>query len=1156
MSLIDHPNAIKAHCSFVVDHNLWVVMPFMAEGSCLHLMKIHYPDGFDEPAICSILKETLKALDYLHQQGHIHRDVKAGNILLDSNGVVKLADFGVSACMFETGDRQRSRNTFVGTPCWMAPEVLQPGSGYNSKADIWSFGITALELAHGHAPFSKYPPMKVLLMTIQNAPPGLDYDRDKKFSKLFKEMIAMCLVKDQMKRPTAEQLLKHSFFKNAKPPEHSVKNLFTDLPPLWQRVKAIQLKDAAQLALKKMPSAEQEALSQSEYQRGVSAWNFDIDDLKAQALLLRDDDDIQEGKDENDSNKTTTSSKDIDEHKSSTDSDILPVEGQGNTNQDEFSSSDSLKGKGKIAGSIIVEPSGQEKLNFKTNGINNDIVPHVIEKDRQAKIKAPVRSRQTQSGPLVPNAVLGHSPPERWYTSDRGDNENVAASEKPKIEVRKAPSFSGPLMLPNRASANSLSAPIKSSGGFRDSLDEKSKANLVQIKGRFSVTSENLDLVKVWISCNCMFIKCIIAANLLYILQDIPLTSVPRRSQGSPLRKSASVGEWVFEPKQVPTNHPIKDFGSTCLPASAIMPHLQNLLQQTSLQQELIASLLNSLPPNEADATQNGKLIPLPHGSEMNGIVAETPASQRERLLLSKVSELQARMMNLTFELTAEKLKYIRLQQQLNSLSGPEQNGGQREEGACICWRRYQSTTTNKYKYIIDLNLRGRCSCSNFSCLWPPWQMKLRLDLLDWSFFRFGDAMLTRAELSHDAPFAAAIGASILSSRWRIPSAQRCLISANEEQGRILLDPNKLGKEKPQGRVKAWTWVLTRNGEGMFLGGHAKEVRCNSSEEVEALVLIQGVLLAKEMQYWEFILETNSTMVEVSELLHEKLISAMFSKFGSLQKKKKKKKKKKGSLASRKGFWKQKQKRTLFNFHRHSPNLPLGFPFMAAASPTVSSPPYSTASPSNAPEVKRVGTHNGSFHCDEALGCFMIRLTSKFCNAHIVRTRDPQVLEDLDAVLDVGGIYDPIRDRYDHHQKGFEEVFGYGFSTKLSSAGLVYKSLPLPPLRNPSISVHQDGKGGLHSDGTLRSKREHGVPAGHREPKAEVDDEGGGCGMLATRKEGRGDTYLAGSTIPFDSHEELTMRGYHIVPGVVDVGMFRSVAVAEGAESSDHVDGR
>lgn len=93
----------------------------------------------------------------------------------------------------------------------------------------------------------------------------------------------------------------------------------------------------------------------------------------------------------------------------------------------------------------------------------------------------------------------------------------------------------------------------------------------------------------------------------------------------------------------------------------------------------------------------------------------------------------------------------------------------------------------------------------------------------------------------------------------------------------------------------------------------------------------------------------------------------------------------------------------------------------------------------NRSNPKRVGTHNGSFHCDEALGCFMIRLTSKFKDSQIVRSRDPKILDTLDAVLDVGGVYDPDTDRYDHHQKGFSQVFGYGFDTKLSSAGLVYK---------------------------------------------------------------------------------------------------------------------
>ncbi|KAH8972166.1 hypothetical protein BDL97_02G181500 [Sphagnum fallax] len=291
LSLISHPNVVKAHVSFMVEQNLWVVMPYMSGGSCLHIMKAAFPDGFDEPVIATVLRECLKALEYLHRHGHIHRDVKAGNILVDGNGVVKLSDFGVSACMFDTGDRQRSRNTFAGTPCWMAPEVMEQLHGYDFKADIWSFGITALELAHGHAPFSKYPPMKVLLMTLQNAPPGLDHDRDKRFSKSFKEMIAMCLVKDPAKRPTAEKLLRHSFFKHARTPDYIARNVLDGLAPLWERVKALKVTDAARLAEKKMPFDEQEERSQTEYKRGVSSWNFNVEDLKAQAALIQDDDD-------------------------------------------------------------------------------------------------------------------------------------------------------------------------------------------------------------------------------------------------------------------------------------------------------------------------------------------------------------------------------------------------------------------------------------------------------------------------------------------------------------------------------------------------------------------------------------------------------------------------------------------------------------------------------------------------------------------------------------------------------------------------------------------------------------------------------------------------------------------------------------------------
>ncbi|XP_032407814.1 TRAF2 and NCK interacting kinase b isoform X15 [Xiphophorus hellerii] len=195
-----------------MDDQLWLVMEFCGAGSVTDLIKNTKGNSLKEEWIAYICREILRGLTHLHQHKVIHRDIKGQNVLLTENAEVKLVDFGVSAQLDRTVGR---RNTFIGTPYWMAPEVIacdeNPDATYDFKSDLWSLGITAIEMAEGAPPLCDMHPMRALFLIPRNPAPRL---KSKKWSKKFQSFIESCLVKSHSQRPSTEQLLKHPYIRD------------------------------------------------------------------------------------------------------------------------------------------------------------------------------------------------------------------------------------------------------------------------------------------------------------------------------------------------------------------------------------------------------------------------------------------------------------------------------------------------------------------------------------------------------------------------------------------------------------------------------------------------------------------------------------------------------------------------------------------------------------------------------------------------------------------------------------------------------------------------------------------------------------------------------------------------------------------------------
>jgi len=208
MKLSKHPNVVDHRGTYLKDEKLWVVMEYMDGGALTEVISICQ---ISEPQIACICKEILKALVAIHEGDRIHRDIKSDNVLITMKGDIKLADFGYCAQLTES---VQQRSSVVGTPYWMAPELIK-GMKYGTSVDIWSMGIAAIEMAEGDPPYLDFPPLRALFLIATHGAPSLK-DPDN-WSNTFKNFLGKCLELEPSERATAKQLLEHPFLKLACP---------------------------------------------------------------------------------------------------------------------------------------------------------------------------------------------------------------------------------------------------------------------------------------------------------------------------------------------------------------------------------------------------------------------------------------------------------------------------------------------------------------------------------------------------------------------------------------------------------------------------------------------------------------------------------------------------------------------------------------------------------------------------------------------------------------------------------------------------------------------------------------------------------------------------------------------------------------------------